>query len=181
MDVDVEKRTLKVQLDSLFDTISTKSPPMIEVPYDKLVVAVGCKVNDDIVMGAGNHALNLKTCDDARLLHNSIGECLGYASRPDVADEPNRAESERHLRREERRKRATFSIVGGGPTGDELAGELSNFFADITKPRKGAFKNLRDDLRIALVQGGSELVPQFDPKLRRHALDSRVPVASMCA
>ena len=43
---------------------------------------------------------------------------------------------------------------------------------DITKPRKGAYPTLRDDVRIVLIHGGPDLVPQFDVELRKHALHS---------
>ena len=66
----------------------------------------------------------------------------------------------------------TFAIVGGGPTGVELAGELSDFVEDITKPRIGAYPDLGKDVRIVLIQGGKDLVPQFDENLRKHALSS---------
>lgn len=79
---------------------------------------------------------------------------------------------EQDQRREERRKRLTFAIVGGGPTGVELAGELSDFVKDITKPRVGAYPDLRKDVRIVVIQGGKDLVPQFDEDLRKHALSS---------
>ena len=90
-----------------------------------------------------------------------MGESFEYASRPDVKDN-----------KEERSRRVTFMIVGGGPTGVEMAGELSDFCLDITKPRVGAFPKLRDDYRVILVHGGPELLPPFDEKLRQHALDT---------
>lgn len=64
------------------------------------------------------------------------------------------------------------AIVGGGPTGVELAGELSDFIKDITRERVGAYPNLGDDVRVLLIQGASTLVPQFEPALRKHALES---------
>jgi len=133
---------------------------------------VGCKVADSLVPGAFENSLRLKTCDDARRLRNAVGEAFEWASRPEVKDEPNLLDLERDQRREERRKRLTFAIVGGGPTGVELAGELSDFVKDITKPRIGAYPDLRKDVRIIVIQGGEDLVPQFDEDLRKHALSS---------
>jgi len=43
---------------------------------------------------------------------------------------------------------------------------------DITKPRVGSYPRLRDDARIVLIHGGSDLVPQFEPRLRKHALEA---------
>ena len=133
---------------------------------------MGCKVADSLVNGAFENSLRLKTCDDARKLRNSVGEAFEYASRPEVRDEKYLTDSERERRRAERRKRLTFAIVGGGPTGVELAGELSDFVKDICKPRVGAYPQLREDVRIVVIQGGKDLVPQFDEDLRKHALVS---------
>ena len=63
-------------------------------------------------------------------------------------------------------------LFSSGPTGVELAGELSDFIEDITRPRVGAYPRLRDDVRIVLIHGGSDLVPQFEPRLRQHALEA---------
>ncbi|KAI2508997.1 pyridine nucleotide-disulfide oxidoreductase [Fragilaria crotonensis] len=170
--IDVEKRVITVQLQSLLEDYRHGQPPHLEIPYDHLVVAVGCRVNDNVVPGAAEYCLRLKSCDDARLLRNAVGECLEYASRPDVAVQTNIAEQEQQVRQEERSRRVTFCIVGGGPTGVELAGELTDFVKDITKPRTGVYSKLKNDIKIVLVQGGAELVPQFDPDLRKHGLES---------
>jgi Pyridine nucleotide-disulphide oxidoreductase len=119
-DIDVQNQVLTVKLVSLLDDLREGDPPTIQVQYDKLICAVGCKVADSMVKGAYENSLRLKTCDDARRLRTAVGETFEYASRPDVKDAPNLADIERDLRREERRKRLTFAIVGGGPTGVEL-------------------------------------------------------------
>jgi NADH dehydrogenase FAD-containing subunit len=64
----------------------------------------------------------------------------------------------------------TLLIIGGGPTGVELAGEISDFAEDITRPRVGAYPNLKDDINVVLVHGGSQLLPQFEDRLRDEAL-----------
>jgi NADH dehydrogenase len=61
----------------------------------------------------------------------------------------------------------TFVIVGGGPTGVELAGAL----AEIGRKAMGPdFPNLRlDDLAILLMEGGSRILPGFSPDLSAKA------------
>lgn len=168
--IDAKKQTVTVQLERLLeDDDAGSGGPVVELKYDKLIVGVGCKVADTRVPGAFQHALRLKTCDDARRLRQSIGEAFEYASRPDVSDE-TLSKKEREQRQEERRRRLTFLIVGGGPTGVELAGELSDFIYDITRPRVGAYPHLRGDVSVVLVHGGDKLVPQFDEDLSAHAL-----------
>jgi NADH:ubiquinone reductase (H+-translocating) len=61
----------------------------------------------------------------------------------------------------------TFVIVGGGPTGVELAGSL----AEIGRKAMGPdFPNLHlDDLNILLVEGGSRVLSGFSPDLSANA------------
>lgn len=172
-DIDVKQKVITIQLKSILDSSSNEaqSPKPIQVKYDKLIVAVGCKVADSMVPGAKEYALRLKSCDDARRLRTAIGEAFEYASRPDVRDDDGKilSQLERQARRNERQHRLTFCIVGGGPTGVELAGELADFVQDICKPRIGAYPDLRDDVRIVVLHGGPELVPQFDENLSKSA------------
>ena len=163
VDVDVEKKTVTVELESLLqDTYKDAPPPdPLELSYDSLVCAVGTRTQASRIPGASEHCYYLKTCDDSRRLRTAVGEALEYASRPDIKNDP-----------EEKRRRITVCIVGGGPTGVELAGELSDFFADITKERKGQYPKLKDSVNVKLIHGGDSLVPAFDESLRDHALQS---------
>jgi len=160
--INVEKRKVTIRLNSLLEKQKEGEPPEMELNYDHLVCAVGCKVDDKNVPGASK-SLRLKSCDDARKLRTAIGECFEYASRPDVAGPENA---------EERTQRATFLIVGGGPTGVELAGELYDLAADITRPHKGSYPKLKDNVKVVLCHSGPELVPQFEEPLRKEALKS---------
>eukprot|EP00428_Durinskia_dybowskii_P017855 CAMPEP_0170215400 /NCGR_PEP_ID=MMETSP0116_2-20130129/7336_1 /TAXON_ID=400756 /ORGANISM="Durinskia baltica, Strain CSIRO CS-38" /LENGTH=707 /DNA_ID=CAMNT_0010465975 /DNA_START=1 /DNA_END=2122 /DNA_ORIENTATION=- len=162
-DVDVHnKKEVFVQLKSLLDGAREGKPPMVELEYDHLIVSVGCRVEDRGIPGV-EKAFRLKTTDDAVKLRRAIGECLEYASRPDVAG-PDHVQ--------ERRNRATFLIVGGGPTGVELAGEMLDLAADITRSDKGTYPKLNGDIQVVLVHSGPDLVPQFEKTLRLEALKS---------
>lgn len=62
----------------------------------------------------------------------------------------------------------TFVIVGGGPTGVELAGSLSEIGRRAMGPD---YPHLRlEDLSIVLVEAGSRVLPGFAPKLSAKAL-----------
>lgn len=64
--------------------------------------------------------------------------------------------------------RLTFVIVGGGPTGVELAGLLLEVGRKTMGPE---YPHLRlEDLSIMLVEAGSRILPGFDPKLSAKAL-----------
>lgn len=171
VDVDIDRQVVIVKEEQLVDegVHQDESTQIIEVPYDKLVVSIGCKVADNWVPGSKDHCLRLKTIDDAKRIRNAINKCLEFASRPEVADSNDLNQQEREKRQKERRRRTTFAIIGGGPTGLELAGELSDFVEDIAGPG-GAYGHLKNDIHIVLLEGMNALVPQFEPSLRQHAL-----------
>ena len=57
----------------------------------------------------------------------------------------------------------TFVVIGGGPTGVEMAGALSELAHAIVA---SDFRNLkRELLRVILLQGGDRVLPQFAPAL----------------
>ena len=66
-----------------------------------------------------------------------------------------------------RRAKLTFVVIGGGPTGVEMAGALREIAAeDIQKD----FRNIdTGSSRIILVQGGDRLLPSFDASLSDRA------------
>ena len=114
VDLDVEKKILRVKLEHLLEDTRSGDPSFSEIKYDKLVVAVGCKVMTSIVPGAEEYCYKLKSCDDARKLRTAVGECLEFASRPSVAPDSTIPAEEANKRSEARRKRLTWVIIGGG-------------------------------------------------------------------
>ncbi|EED86583.1 hypothetical protein THAPSDRAFT_38312, partial [Thalassiosira pseudonana CCMP1335] len=151
--VDVEESTIKRD-----DSMGAGT--VIELSYDYLVCAVGTASRSSIVPGAKEHCFNLKTSQDSKRLRTAIGEALEYASRPDVQD------------LEERKRRVRIAVVGGGPTGVELSGELMDFFAQVCSLNDGAYQHLRDDVSVMLIHGGSDLLPAMDVDLRERALEA---------
>ena len=121
IDIDVDRQILTVKLQDLMEDTRSGEPPLDEIKYDKLVVAVGCKVLDTFVPGADKFTYKLKTTEDARKLRTAIGECLEFGSRPCVAPDSRETKEENLARKELRRKRLTWVIVGAGPTGKKKA------------------------------------------------------------
>jgi NADH:ubiquinone reductase (H+-translocating) len=61
----------------------------------------------------------------------------------------------------------TFVVIGGGPTGVELAGALAELAASIVSKE---FRSIRSrSARVILVQGDSRVLPQFDERLSEKA------------
>ena len=125
------------------------------VPYDILVVAVGAVSNTFGVPGVKEHALFLKELNDARLLRQHIIRCFERANLPGVSTE-------------DRSRLLHFVVCGGGPTGVEFAGELSDFLSeDLRRP----YPRLISEARITLVEALKEILGTFDEKLRRYATE----------
>lgn len=136
-DVDKLKKTLRL------DDGTTLS-------YDKLVCAIGVRVNDQMVPGAAQFCYRLKQVEDAVKLRASISEKFDEAALASTSSE-------------QARRLLTFVVIGGGPTGVELAGELCDFIGDIGTrlyPRLGITP------RVILVHSRDQLLQQFEPEQR---------------
>jgi NADH dehydrogenase len=125
---------------------------LIEVHYDHLVFALG-KVSDFASMpGVAEHALPMKDLDDAFRLRNHVFRCLELA---DV--EPDPAEKQALL---------TFVIAGGGFSGVETIGELSEMLRKCV-PK---FSNVEmRDVRLCLVHSRDVVLQEMAPELGRAA------------
>lgn len=122
-----------------------------EMPYDYLLLATGSRT---ALRGfSENEVFTLKDLEEARRLKNHIISLFEEASREKDASR--------------RRTLLTFVIAGGGPTGVELAAEISEFAASTLSKLYPSLSC--SDIRIVLVHSGSELIPQFDPRLRKRS------------
>ena len=124
-----------------------------EVPYDELVIATGATHHY-----FGNHqwealAPGLKTIENATEIRSRL--LLAF----------ERAEREQNP--EERRAWLNFVIVGGGPTGVELAGALGEIANDTLRHD---FRHINPrDACIVLVEGEPRVLPTFPPDLSAKA------------
>lgn len=125
------------------------------LPYDWLVLAIGAKTSYFGHDEWERYAPGLKSIEDAVEIRRRVLVAFERAER--TTDE------------RERRKLLTFVVIGGGPTGVELAGaiaELSRFvlsedFRSID-PRSA---------RVVLVEAGARLLPSFPEGLARSAVE----------
>lgn len=123
------------------------------IAFDVLIVAPGSRHAYFGHDGWEQFAPGLKTLADAVYLREKMLLTFEEAERRRIATGTQ--------------DRLTFVIVGGGPTGVELAGAM----AEIGRKAMGPdFPNLRlDDLAILLVEGGSRVLPGFDHDLSAKA------------
>lgn len=137
------------RIDYVNQMVETDGPP---IPYDFLILATGSQSQFLGVPGAEEYALPLKTLEDAVRLRNHIISCFELA--------------ERELDPTERQRLLTFAIVGGGPTGVELAGAWSEL---IYGPLAKDYPNL--DLRwvqVVLLQSGDSLFADLPKRLGKY-------------
>ena len=125
----------------------------VDIAYDYLVVAAGAVTNhfgrDDIAA----NSLGLKSLSDAVALRGLVLQRFESASE---------CGSER-----ERARLLTFVIAGGGPTGVECAGALSELFVHLL-PKD--FPRLDfTPVRVLVVEGRGRLLEAFHPRLGRMA------------
>ena len=123
------------------------------IPYDFLVLALGSQSdffgNDSVARGA----FGLKGLDEALALRNRV---------------LSRFEASRWAKTaEERQSLLSFAIVGGGPTGVELAGAYAELIRLVLR------KDFRDldlnEIHVYLLEAADTLLGPFEPELRAAA------------
>jgi NADH:ubiquinone reductase (H+-translocating) len=127
--------------------------PDRRISYDMLIVATGAS---HAYFGRDEWAAfapGLKTIDDATALRHKILIAFELAEAEPDADE--------------RRRLQTFVVVGGGPTGVEMAGAI----AELAKRTMAAdFRHIDPSkTRVVLIESGQQLLAAFDPALSEKA------------
>ena len=124
--------------------------------YDYLVFAQGTQTNYFGLQPISEKALPLKNIEDALKIRNTILHRMEQACKTSDA--------------EERKKLLTFVIAGGGPTGVELSGMLSEMNRNI---RKKDYPELTDDpMHIYLVDAAPVLLGTMSRKSQEETLAS---------
>jgi NADH dehydrogenase len=144
VDIDVGARLLVV------DTLDRRTA----VPYDSLIVAAGASQS---YFGHPEFAVDapgMKTIDHALELR---GRIFGAFEMAEHESDPVA-----------RRRWLTFVVVGAGPTGVELAGQLAEL------SRRSLRRNFRHidpaDARVLLLDAGPTILPAFPDALRERAM-----------
>ena len=119
------------------------------IAYDYLIIATGTSHTYFGHDGWAAYAPGLKTLEDALAIRRRILVAFEEAER-----ETNPVRQQRFL---------TFVLVGGGPTGVELAGTL----AEIARQTRSEFRNIdTHKTRIVVIEAGPTILPSFAPALR---------------
>ncbi|HVR01812.1 MAG TPA: NAD(P)/FAD-dependent oxidoreductase, partial [Polyangia bacterium] len=124
--------------------------------WDFLVVAAGAETNYYAHPGWALYAPGLKSIQDAIEIRRRVLVAL------------ERAEGARE--EASRRQLLTFVVIGGGPTGLELAGAI----AELARPIAASdFRRIDPSwIKVVLIEAGDRLLASFDPRLSEKAADS---------
>lgn len=124
-----------------------------DFPYDILVLAPGSRASYFGHDEWATVAPGLKTLEDARTIRSRLLWAFEQAER---STDP-----------EEQRRLMTFIVIGGGPTGVELAGSIAELALHTLAQE---FRNIEPKkTRIMLVEAGPRLLAGFSPKVSDYA------------
>jgi NADH:ubiquinone reductase (H+-translocating) len=139
-----------IGIDLKGETVTSKLMGMQTLtPYDSLIVAAGARQsyfgNDQFA----TYAPGMKTIDDALELR---GRILGAFEAAEFSTDPA-----------ERERRLTFVVVGAGPTGVEVAGQIVEL---AHRTLSGAFRTIKpSECRVILLDAAPAVLPPMGPKL----------------
>ncbi len=141
--IDINKRNKEVVLDN-----------NVSIPYDTLVLATGARHayfgHDEWT----EHAPGLKVLEDATSIRQKI---LIAFERAERETDPGR-----------RAALLCFVVVGGGPTGVELAGTIAELAHHTLS---GEFRNIdTQKTRVILIEAADRVLPNFDESLSAYAM-----------
>jgi NADH dehydrogenase len=116
------------------------------VKYDHLVIAMGSTTADFGIAGVKENALGMKTVGEALTIRSEV-----MRSYEEMCQQGNKDNLD-------------IAIVGGGPTGVEMAGA----FAELVRgPLRSDYADAANRVRVSIIEAGPRLVPSFSESLSR--------------
>jgi NADH dehydrogenase len=116
------------------------------LPFDHLIVALGSTTADFGIPGVNEFTLGMKSVHEALTIRAEI---------------MRRFED---LCRFEDQTRLAITVIGGGPTGVEMAGAIAEL---IRGPLKSDQKQAAAQIDITIIEAGERLLPTFSPTLSK--------------
>jgi NADH dehydrogenase len=114
------------------------------IKYDHLVIALGSTTADFGIAGVKENALGMKTVGEALTIRSEV-----MRSYEDMCRQGNKDNLD-------------IAIVGGGPTGVEMAGA----FAELVRgPLRSDYADAANRVRVSIIEAGPRLVPSFSESL----------------
>ena len=150
-------KNVNVVLDEVIDINQPNNSLILksgnEINYDKLLISVGSSYSYFGNDHWSNYSNGLKNLNDALDIRDNILKAF------------ENAENENNL--ELKRSYLNFVIIGGGPTGVELAGSIAEL---AYKNIKNEYRNFKTkDINVYLVEAGPDILPDYSIDLSKKA------------
>lgn len=129
-----------------------QEPYRFKVAYDKLVIAAGAEPLTFGIKGVKEHAFFLREVYHAQEIRKKLLLNLMLSENPGITEE-------------EKECLLHCVVIGGGPTGVEFSGELSDF---IMRDVKDRYTHVKNYIRVTLIEA-NEILSSFDVSLRQYA------------
>ncbi|MBA0839424.1 hypothetical protein Goarm_005148 [Gossypium armourianum] len=127
-------------------------PYQFKVAYDKLVIAAGAEPLTFGIKGVKENAYFLREVNHAQEIRKKLLLNLMLSENPGISEE-------------EKSRLLHCVIIGGGPTGVEFSGELSDFIMRDVRER---YSQVKDYIKVTLIEA-NEILSSFDVGLRQYA------------
>uniref|UniRef100_A0A7I4C3B7 NADH:ubiquinone reductase (non-electrogenic) n=1 Tax=Physcomitrium patens TaxID=3218 RepID=A0A7I4C3B7_PHYPA len=150
---DIDTSNHEVHCESVYDgDTGTAGGEKFKIAYDKLVIATGAEATTFGIAGVHEHAIFLRDVKNAIDIRSKLMLNLMACEIPGTDIE-------------ERKRLLHCVVVGGGPTGVEFSGELSDF---ILRDVQRKFSHVKDHIAVTLIEA-NEILSSFDVRLRQYA------------
>lgn len=130
----------------------SREPYQFKVAYDKLVIAAGSEPLTFGIKGVKENAFFLREVYHAQEIRKKLLLNLMLSENPGISEE-------------EKKRLLHCVVIGGGPTGVEFSGELSDF---IMKDVHERYTHVKDYIHVTLIEA-NEILSSFDVSLRQYA------------
>eukprot|EP00929_Paragymnodinium_shiwhaense_P014308 TRINITY_DN122210_c0_g1_i1.p1 TRINITY_DN122210_c0_g1~~TRINITY_DN122210_c0_g1_i1.p1 ORF type:complete len:774 (-),score=214.28 TRINITY_DN122210_c0_g1_i1:212-2218(-) len=138
-----------------FPEEDTEDKATFEVDYDILIYSCGAKINTFGIPGVMEHTYKFKEIPDARKVRERINEVLEQASLPTTP--PEKVE-----------ELLSFVVVGGGPSGVEVAADLADF---VNEEANDLYPGLVGKIKVTIVSIESDLLATYSQTVSKASLE----------